>query len=322
MREEELTYFQALKKAVAAAFRTEHPSIQQPIENWRGQQIADFQESLQLKVRGRISEKWFYTHIKNTQNERLPRIDMLNLLSEYAGYRNWQEFVFKQANKEEPDITEEKTTPVAVELPSKTSGSKVKPLVMAAMVIGLFSMAFLLFSQLSKTATYEICFVDADSGGKVRQAEKIELIWLKENESPITMACDEQGCVQLQEVSGEVTLVVKAPYYRKDTLTRILPNGMEGEEIALKTDDYALMIHLFSTANIKDWKKRRKQLEEMFSDESKIFQVYQGMGVEMLNKTEFIDKLTFPLESLQQIEVLETVYDRKNKIIALRFTQE
>jgi hypothetical protein len=196
-------------------------------------------------------------------------------------------------------------------------------IVMVGMILGLFSMAFLLISQLSKTASdYEICFVDADSGEKIKDAESVEVIWLKDTESPISMMCDTKGCLKLTKAEGEVKLVVKAPYYRKDTLVRRLPNGMEGEQIALKTDDYALMIHLFSTANMKDWKKRRNQLDEMFSDEAKIFQVYQGVGVEMLNKEEFIDKLTFPLESLKQIEVLETVYDNKNKIIALRYSQE
>jgi hypothetical protein len=99
MREEDLTYFYALKKAVAEAFRSTHPASQHPRESWRGQEIVDFQESLQAKVKGRISEKWFYTHIKNPKNERLPRIDMLNLLSEYAGFRNWQEFVYRKENE-------------------------------------------------------------------------------------------------------------------------------------------------------------------------------------------------------------------------------
>ena len=34
-------------------------------------------------VNGRISEKWFYTHIKSNSG-KLPRIDMLNILSEYC----------------------------------------------------------------------------------------------------------------------------------------------------------------------------------------------------------------------------------------------
>ncbi len=321
MKEEDLTYFHALKKAVGEAFRAEHPAAQQPIEAWRGQDITDFQESLQGRVKGRISEKWFYTHIKNTENERLPRIDMLNLLSEYAGFRNWQDFVFRQNKREEIAEPEAILPPAEKAPPAKAF--RLRPIVLSVLVLGLFSMAFLLVSQLSQTAIrYEICFVDADTGKKIEDAEKIEVIWLKENESPISMNCDEEGCLVLKGARGKVKLVVQAPYYRRDTLLRILPSDMEGEQIALKTDDYALMIHLFSTANIKDWKNRRKQLDEMFSDEAKIFQLYQGMGVEMLNKEEFIDKLSFPLESLKQIEVLETVYDKKNKIIALRFTQE
>lgn len=316
MREDDLTYFRALKKAVAEAFRSTHPASQQPIENWRGQEIVDFQESLQAKVKGRISEKWFYTHIKNPDNQRLPRIDMLNLLSEYAGYRNWQEFVYKQEKLEDEEMG-------GLEDDSAKKEKQVfKPVVIGVMLAGLFSMAFLMVSQLRKTDSYEICFVDADSGEKIKNAEKVEVIWLKEKESPISMTCDQEGCIALKKAKGQVKLVVKAPYYREDTLIRTLPNDMEGEQVALQTDDYALMIHLFSTSNMKDWKRRRDQLDQMFSDEARIFQVYQGVGVEMLNKQEFIDKLSFPLESLKQIEVLETVYDKKNKIIALRYSQE
>jgi len=321
MSQEELTYFHALKRAVGEAFQQQHPAVEQAIEEWKGQEIVDFQESLQQKVKGRISEKWFYTHIKNTQNERLPRIDMLNLLSEYVGFRNWQAFVYEQKQKQEKPLSEA--------LPEATPEvlSHKRPLLSTKWVVpvglALIAAAFLAFFPLNKgKGTYEICFTSTDLGQLEQKVKRVEVLWLKENESPITFSCDENGCIQLEGVKGTVKLVIQAPYFQKDTLIRNLPNGLGREEVRLKTDDYAWMIHLFSTSNVKDWKKRRKQLDAMFSEEAQIFQVYQGVGVEMLNKQEFIDKLTFPLESLSEIEVLETVYNKKNKIIALRFSQE
>ena len=323
MGDQDLTYFHALKKAVGDAFRQEQPASLQPIESWRGQDIVDFQESLARKLNGRISEKWFYTHIKNTQNERLPRIDMLNLLSEYAGYRNWKDFVYQEQQEARGEAIKEKHIPPVLTRKKTWQIGKTQILLGLAILLGSLSFAFIFIQQISsEKGNYELCFVDADSGDAIQSGEKIEVTWLKENESPIVLNCDENGCLKLSHEGGKIKLAIHAPYYHNDTLVRILPNGEVGEKIQLKTDDYALMIHFFSTANLKDWKKRRKQLEEMFSDEVKIFQIYQGMGVEMLNKEEFIDKLTFPLESLQKIEVLETVYDKKNKIIALRFTQE
>ena len=83
--------FDELKKEVAEVYRKTYPSCQLAIEDWKGQDITNFQEELIANVKGRISEKWFYTHIKS-KCEKLPRIDMLNMLSQYAGYQDWRDF--------------------------------------------------------------------------------------------------------------------------------------------------------------------------------------------------------------------------------------
>jgi len=74
-----------------------HPGINPSISEWRGQEIVDFQEDLLGKVNAQISEKWFYTHMKS-EHRSLPRIDVLNFLSKYAGYENWDDFKFKNSN--------------------------------------------------------------------------------------------------------------------------------------------------------------------------------------------------------------------------------
>ena len=83
------------------------------------------------------------------------------------------------------------------------------------------------------------------------------------------------------------------------------------------------MIHLFSTAKVEDWKKRKTQLEMMIADEAQIFQLEPGgeVGMEMFNKEEFILKMTMPLKSLRNIEILETQYDRHDRIKGMRFIQ-
>ena len=72
-----------------------YPGIDPEISNWKGQEITDFQEELIKRVNGQLSEKWFYTHMKG-ESESLPRIDVLNMLSQYAGYNNWQDFRYKK----------------------------------------------------------------------------------------------------------------------------------------------------------------------------------------------------------------------------------
>ena len=60
-------------------------------KDWNGDAIVMFQEDLFSEVKGKVSEKWFYTYFKNDAS-KLPRIDMLNLLSSYIGFENWHAF--------------------------------------------------------------------------------------------------------------------------------------------------------------------------------------------------------------------------------------
>ena len=48
-----------------------------------------------------MSEKWFYSYFKNN-TEKLPRIDILNLLSVYVGYDNWEAFKNTHSNTKTP----------------------------------------------------------------------------------------------------------------------------------------------------------------------------------------------------------------------------
>jgi hypothetical protein len=75
--------------------------------------------------------------------------------------------------------------------------------------------------------------------------------------------------------------------------------------------------------NVKDWQKRRNQLDRMISDSAMIYQVYNkaDIGLELYNKWEFINKLTLPSSSLQGIEILDTKY-QGDKIILIRFRQK
>ena len=64
MRESDYQYFILLKAAIEATYREAHPHSKKKLIEFKGQDIVDFQEDLASKTNGRISEKWFYTHIK------------------------------------------------------------------------------------------------------------------------------------------------------------------------------------------------------------------------------------------------------------------
>ena len=59
----------------------------------------------------------------------------------------------------------------------------------------------------------------------------------------------------------------------------------------------------------------------MIDDSAVIYQVYgktMVVGMDLLSKDEFIDKITIPSASLKNIEVLNTKF-RNEKIIEIRF---
>ncbi|WP_336962726.1 hypothetical protein [Chryseobacterium contaminans] len=128
MTDLDLLHFEQLKKDVQGQYLKEYTPSQDDISKWKGIDIIYFQEDLRKKAKGNISEKSFYTYFKTSPVTKLPRIDMLNLLSIYAGYDSWYEFkkqhlfagelLLENENLEEEEINElEKTVSAAPELP-------------------------------------------------------------------------------------------------------------------------------------------------------------------------------------------------------------
>ncbi|MFL9834822.1 hypothetical protein [Chryseobacterium terrae] len=92
MTDLDLLHFEQLKKDVQAQYLKEYTPSYDEISKWKGIDIIYFQEDLRKKAKGNISEKSFYTYFKSSPVLKLPRIDMLNLLSIYAGYDSWYDF--------------------------------------------------------------------------------------------------------------------------------------------------------------------------------------------------------------------------------------
>lgn len=128
MTDLDLLHFEQLKKDVQAQYLKEYTPSYDEISKWKGIDIIYFQEDLRKKAKGNISEKSFYTYFKSSPVSKLPRIDMLNLLSIYAGYDSWYDFkknhLFAgERLSEEKDLSDdelkelEKTVSSALNLP-------------------------------------------------------------------------------------------------------------------------------------------------------------------------------------------------------------
>lgn len=308
----DLEFFYLLKKELLLKYQESYPQWKRTIHDFKGKEISNFQQLLQDKVHSRISEKWFYTHIKPTTNEKLPRLDMLDLLCQFLGYSDWDDFKNKKQTTE-PTSPTINASPI---IPSIFSWKKFG--LITSCFIGLVLLWSAFLRQMSDVHTF--CFVDKDTKEKIADHE-IEIEIFNDNESPILQKSDKNGCFEIDVEVKKITFAVKTPYYYSDTITRVLQNKNHFETIQLKKDDYALMIHLFSNEKIKDWEKQRQQLSEIIADNAVIFQVEKNntlMGLDMLNKEEFIDRMTLPINSLKNIKIIQTLY-QGDQIYRLRF---
>jgi len=282
-----------------------YPSIDPEIAKWKGQEITDFQEDLRVRVNGQLSEKWFYNHMKSA-GESLPRIDVLNLLSQYAGYSNWKDFRHKKMGMRPVPERQGKPVPLLIRI--------------VLLLISVMTLLFIIMRMIN-TQNYRFSFIDTDTGEHIFD-NNLRVEMLMENESPVAYLSDEKGNINIRTNKSHVSMVVKAPYYITDTITRTLRKFNHDEQISLKADYYALMISYFSESDVNSWEKRREQLSGILSEDAIIYQFPDkstGNGLALYNKQEFIDKLTMPSSGLQKIEILDCRYvDGKISIIRFR----
>jgi len=306
----ETDFLPLLKDELEKKYKESYPGCDIIITEWRQQEIIRFQQLMEDAVKGRVSEKWFYTHIRTRENSKMPRIDTLDLLSEFLGYKNWSDFKRSKIPENEIHVEDVKYTFFKKH---KTA------LIFAASIIAGISVAYST-GIFRGPETYEFCFADADTKEMINDSE-IEVKIIYDDQSPETVKLDEISCFEVKTDDRMISFEVKAPYYKTDTITRRLRKA-NNEVIYLKQDDYALMIRVFSTSNVEDWEKQRERLDRMIADEAEIYQIDKKQrGIEIYNKEEFIDKMTVPLSSLKNIEILDVEYDN-DKIVMMRFIQK
>ncbi len=293
MNKEEQYYFNQLKNAIAHAFLKDY-SAPKTIKDWKGDNIVLFQEDLFNKVKAKVSEKWFYTYFKNNP-EKLPRIDILNLLSQYVGFENWEAF------KDSINYSREK--------------SKTKKIYLLGVIPLIVILAFYFIS--SSENEFSFCFVDEIKKQPITNTV-LDIKILQENESPLYFKTDSTGCFSYRTKKGRVQLVVQSPYHKTDTIIRYIDSN-KNKTVRLQPDDYALMLHYYSNGKVKDWKKHKIQLEKLIDDNAQIYQLFDSsIGVEVFTKDEFVRLLTIPTKSLKQVKVLDKT-EVNGKIVKLKF---
>lgn len=382
MTDLDLLHFEQLKRDVQAQYLKEHTPSYDDISKWKGIDIIYFQEDLRKKAKGNISEKSFYTYFKTSPVTKLPRIDMLNLLSIYAGYDSWYEFKkqhlfagellqddedldendlqelektvsnspelpkteiqpakvefkapessdLQKSNTENQIIKENQTPTIQPEIiPLKTNKNFVKKNAWAIVTSILIVITGILgFKDEIFSKEYKYCFTDADRGVSVINTLEIKI--LKENESDLLYKVKPGECFYYSTKDKNLKMEISAPFYEPLKVNRNLENAPGEEMIELKPDDYKMAVYYFSRKDVKGnpeeqialMKQKRKQLENLISNEAVIYQVYDNdtYGIETLDKQKYITLVTTPTTSLKNLNVIKMEKDKKGKIISIKF---
>ena len=296
-------YFNLLKEEIVETLSKTYPEINKDIESWKGHEIALFQEELIKKVNSRVSEKWFYTHIKGKQDD-IPRIDMLNLLSQFCGYQNWTDF--KSKNKIRvfnSSIFRNKWVTIA-----------------GVLVISLLSVY--IYSSSTKKKKYTFCFRDAYTNQPVSR-DQIQFYIVSKKESPLLVDGDRKCCFKVESPYKSIRFLPVSHYYRTDTLRRILDRSEKTETILLQPNDFSIMWNLMANSDTTEWLERKEMLRESFSPQARIYEVSsnQLVGMELYNREEFVDKISLPIYSLKNMLIVDVQYEN-DKIKVLRFKQD
>lgn len=325
----EIVLFDFLKKDVTKRFFESNSAASPEISDWKGQDIVNFQEDVFAKTKSSVSEKWFYTYFKS-EFKKLPRIDMLNILAQYAGYSGWSEFV--QHYQKELSPTEEKEVQVEPEIqpeiskpaqkeeerlqnpPQKKKSRLVPVLIFSLLAIGLLSVGGYFAFIYQKT--YAFCFVDSDRNSMI--TEPIEITIARKNFTPLELFT-EKGCIEFASKEDTLLMTVKSTYYKQDTFKINLHHYQGMETIRLEPDDYKVMLRHYSKSS-QSVKERIKMLDEMIADDALIYQVYDNeyFGVEVLSKKQYINLVSLPTSSLKNFTLIEA--ERKSgKIVKIKF---
>lgn len=354
MSDTEFLHFQSLKKAVQDKYLETHSPAYDDISKWKGIDIIYFQEDLRQKAKGNISEKTFYTYFKNNSQEKIPRIDMLNILAVYSGFNSWSDF-----KKKNPiAVTGEETTAVevsepAIEEPSeKVSVEQIQNPITENPPVSIDNQAFdeinkninfksqeqnflkrylwlgisvflfaivliLVFYDNLFYKKYTYAFIDADRNSSIKGELDVKII--RENESPILFKVKPNSPFVYETKSKSLKMIISSPFYKAEEITRDLTNAPDTENIELKPNEYAVQLYYYSKS-IKDFKKKTQQLNRLISDNALIYQVVDSdiYGIETLDKQKYISLVTLPTTSLENLEVIDSQM-KNGKIVMIKF---
>lgn len=302
----DIALFYLLKEKILEKYREHYPYHTGTIQSFGNKDIAQLIDLIEKECNERVSEKWVYTHLKPVENEKLPRKDMLDIFCKWTSYGTWDAFAFR--HKQDAIGVQETEKPT-----TKKRNNKIIYMVMgiAAVILGT-AIAFT-----ASGGDITICLRDRYTQKEVEES-KVTLYVLEHGKKHKLQR--KGSCFVLNEPAAESLVVAESPYYKADTLK--IAAGRAQYEFDLQPDDYAMMMRAYMNNDAADWKKRKSQLNDIISDDAVIEEImFDDIGVEFLNKEEFINKMTTPSKISKAMEIVEIKYSEK-KIVSLKYMQK
>ena len=299
----DLEIFYQLKESVLEQYQNSYPYFNGSWKSFSSQDILNLIDDIQLKTKHSVSEKWIYTHLKPETNEKLPRKDMLDILSVYVGKSGWDEFKFNDKIDSESDVTL-----------SLSKGKVKKKFGIWILLFGILLVGFLIW-KVSSNQNQKIEFQNSFTKDSIAKEDVKAFVVEDSVEEPIDL---KSPTLHLERGTK---VVIKSPFYKQKEIT--ISANEPVSRIELNPNDYAMMLKAFMKSDIKDWQTRKEQLNKILSDNLEVMVMLENnLGAEYFNKTEFAQKVVIPSASLKKLKIVEIQQEKDNKISFLRLTEE
>ena len=301
-----LEHFQNLKNEVLFIYKEHHPYFVGTWKTFSSQDISNLIELIENKVKQTVSEKWIYTHLKPETNNKLPRKDMLDILSQLVGYSGWDEYIFKN-----------KTTIISSQI-NKKSSAKNKVIWFLFLVGISMVISFLIYVfWYEKDNVHSLEVKDSYTNDRIN-TDYIEAVIVSDSvEIPVKIINSE---LQIQ-TKDSAKVVIKSPFYEDQVI--VVKNEHPHQNIVLKPVDFAMMLKAFMKSDIKDWQTRKKQLNKILADDLEVIVMLKNdLGAEYFNKQEFSEKLIIPSQSLQKMKIIDIQNNDNQQINFIRIIQQ
>lgn len=301
-----LDTFQNLKNDVLLAYKEHHPYFEGNWKSFSSQDITNLIDLIEKRVKQTVSEKWIYTHLKPETNDKLPRKDMLDILSQLIGFSSWDEYVFKHK------VVHKEIQPVK----KNTSKKKLFWILGLLAIVGVFVL-IIRFVLYENDDVHSLEVKDSYTNDKINTDDIRAVIVNDSSEIQVEIINSE---LQIK-TKDSAKVIINSPFYEKKEI--MVTNAHPHPNIVLEPNDYAMMLKGFMKSNIKDWQTRKEQLDKIFADDLEVIVMLKNdLGAEYFNKEEFSEKLIIPSESLKKMKVLEIKNASNKQINFIRIIQQ